>query len=136
MQHAAKFSLPGARIHLSDEQGVQPLRIDAGFWKRITSDPALRAGRMLGVEAVRSDDDVHASTWERHPNGDELLCVVSGRIDVVLEESAGERLIPLEPLTGLIVPQGVWHRLRVKEPAVLIGVTRHADTQHRDVKEP
>jgi len=28
---------------------------------------------------------------------------------------------------------GVWHRLLVKEPAALVGVTRHADTQLRDV---
>jgi len=26
-------------------------------------------------------------------------------------------------------------RMLGKEPAVLVGVTRHADTQHRDVKE-
>ena len=101
----------------------------------MTSERALSAGRLLGVEVVRTDDDVHASKWERHPNGDELLCVVSGQIDVVLQESSGERLISLEPLTGLIVSQGVWHRLVVKEPAVLVGVTRHADTQHRNVEE-
>jgi mannose-6-phosphate isomerase-like protein (cupin superfamily) len=135
MNRGAKFSLPGMRIHLSDAEGAQLLPADSAFWKRVTSDPELSEGRMLGIEAVRTDDDVHASKWERHPNGDELLCVVSGQIDVVLEESSGERLISLGPLNGLIVPQGVWHRLLVREPAVLIGVTRHADTQHRDVKE-
>jgi mannose-6-phosphate isomerase-like protein (cupin superfamily) len=135
MNRGEKFSLSGMRIHLSDGPGVQPLHADKALWQRMTSDRALSAGRMSGVEAVRTNDDVHASKWERHPNGDELLCVVSGRIDVVLEEPSGERVIPLEPLSALIVPQGVWHRLLVKEPAVLVGVTRPADTQLRDVKE-
>jgi mannose-6-phosphate isomerase-like protein (cupin superfamily) len=133
MSREEKFSLSGMRVHLSDGPDVQPLRADAGFWERVTSNRALCAGRMLGVAAVRTNDDVHASKWERHPNGDELLCVVSGQIDVVLEEPSGERIVPLEPLTGFIVPQGVWHRLLVKEPAVLVGVTRHDDTQLRDV---
>src|SRR5689334_5901784 len=133
MNIGATFCLSGTRVHLSDEGAVQPLRVDAEFWRRMTNEPALRAGRLLGVEAVRTDDDVHGSKWERHPHGDELLCVVSGQIDVILEEPSGEQRIPLEPLTGFIVPEGVWHRLLVKEPAVLLGITRHADTEHRDV---
>lgn len=135
MENGAKFSLSGMRIHLSDEQRVRSLRANAALWERLKSDRGLRAGRLLGVHTVRTNDDVHASQWERHPNGDEVLCVVSGRIDVVLQEPSGERLIPLEPQTGFIVPQGVWHRLLVKEPAVLVGVARHEDTQLRDVGE-
>lgn len=134
MNNEAPFSLSSTRVLLSDGPGVEQLRMDAGLWKRLETDPQLRTGRMLGVHGVKTDDDVHASTWERHSKGDELLCLVSGRIDVVLDESSGERVVPLEPLTGLIVPQGVWHRLHVKEPAVLVGVTRHDDTQHREVR--
>ena len=122
MDRGEAFSLPGVRVHLRESQGVGLIPADATFWERMKADGSLRAGRILGVHSVRTDEDVHASKWERHPNGDELVCVVSGRVDVVLDEPSGERRIPLEPFTGTIVPQGVWHRLQVKEPSVLVGV--------------
>jgi hypothetical protein len=43
------------RIHLSDGPGVQSLRADPSFREHVKSDRALRAGRLLGVEAVRTN---------------------------------------------------------------------------------
>jgi len=92
------------------------------------------SNRMLFLQTARSNDDVHAAQWERHPNGDELVCLVSGAIDVVMEEPSGERVVPLEPFRGLVIPHGVWHRLRVRKPAVLLAVTRPERTEHRAVE--
>jgi mannose-6-phosphate isomerase-like protein (cupin superfamily) len=129
------FALAGTRFQLPAGPRVRALRADVEFWSRMRHDRSLRAGRIVGVHAVETNDDVHAAKWERHPRGDELLCLVSGKVDVVLQESSGERRIPLAPQSGLIVPQGTWHRLEVKEPGMIVGVTPHADTQHRDVDD-
>jgi hypothetical protein len=58
MSHAARFSLSGMRIHLSDGPGVESLRADPSFWERVKRDRALCAGRLLGVEAVRTNVSV------------------------------------------------------------------------------
>jgi mannose-6-phosphate isomerase-like protein (cupin superfamily) len=129
------FSLAGTRIQLSDSPRLRPVRADATFWARVQRDKALRAGRLVGVHAFRNDDDVHSSRWERHPKGDELLGLISGRVEVVLQESRGERRIPLEPFDGFIVPQGAWHRLEVKEPGVVVAVTQHTGTELREVDD-
>jgi hypothetical protein len=39
---------------------------------------------LVGIKAVASDADVHGDVWERHPAGDEMLCVLEGRVVVTL----------------------------------------------------
>jgi hypothetical protein len=53
---------------------------------------------------------------EMHPDGDELLYLVEGAIDFVLDEEAGERCLSLQPFQAFVVPCGVWHRVIVKQP--------------------
>ena len=71
---------------------------------------------------------------ERHPDGDELLYLLSGRVDVVLEEPNGERRVELEPGMALIVPKGVWHRVLVRQPIQLLHVTPGPSEEHRPLK--
>ena len=66
---------------------------------------------------------------EMHPDGDELLFLVSGRIDVVLEtggqqDAVGEEQT-LELVAGdaIVVPKGVWHRVLMREPSQLVHIT-------------
>jgi mannose-6-phosphate isomerase-like protein (cupin superfamily) len=65
---------------------------------------------------------------EVHPDGDELLYLVSGEIEVVLddgdEETVGdETTVVLRSGDALVVPRGVWHQIRVVEPAYFVHVT-------------
>jgi mannose-6-phosphate isomerase-like protein (cupin superfamily) len=69
--------------------------------------------------------------WEMHPAGDEIVCLPSGAIDIVLAETAGERVVALEAGQTCIVPQGVWHRAVVREPGDTLHITRGEGTQHR-----
>src|SRR6185295_11820556 len=59
------------------------------------------------------------SPWERHTNGDELLYVVEGEVDV-------EALTDAEPFRGtlragslFLVPKGVWHQLTARPSATI-----------------
>jgi mannose-6-phosphate isomerase-like protein (cupin superfamily) len=65
---------------------------------------------------------------ELHPDGDELLYLVSGAIEVILddgdEETIGtETSIVLRGGDAFIVPRGVWHQINVIEPAYFVHVT-------------
>lgn len=60
---------------------------------------------------------------EMHPDGDELLYLISGQIDVLLEEGDTETIHALQPGQGFIVPKGVWHRVLIKEPSRLVHIT-------------
>jgi mannose-6-phosphate isomerase-like protein (cupin superfamily) len=60
---------------------------------------------------------------EMHPDGDELLYLVEGAMDVVLDEEAGERCLSLQPGQAFVVPCGVWHRVMIREPCRLLYFT-------------
>ena len=55
--------------------------------------------------------------------GDELLFLVSGAVTVTLELPDGDRLVELGGGDALVVPQGVWHKITLREPGRLVHVT-------------
>jgi mannose-6-phosphate isomerase-like protein (cupin superfamily) len=67
-----------------------------------------------------------------HPDGDELLYLVSGAIAVRLELPDGDQTIELGAGDALVVPQGVWHKITLREPGRLIHVTPgpNGDARH------
>jgi mannose-6-phosphate isomerase-like protein (cupin superfamily) len=60
---------------------------------------------------------------EVHPDGHELLYLVSGAITVRLELSDRDRHVDLGAGEALVVPQGIWHRISLREPGILIHIT-------------
>ncbi len=68
---------------------------------------------------------------EMHPDGDELLYLISGRVDVVLEEDAQEHSVELAPGQAIVVPRGVWHRVLLREPSQLLHITPGPGGEHR-----
>jgi mannose-6-phosphate isomerase-like protein (cupin superfamily) len=73
---------------------------------------------------------------ELHPDGDELLYLISGRVDVVLDDGdqktiGAETTTSLEPGDAFIVPKGVWHRVLVIEPSHFVHITPGPGSAHR-----
>lgn len=60
---------------------------------------------------------------EMHPDGDELLYLVEGAVDLVLDTENGDRCVSLQPGEAFVVPRGVWHRVVVKEACCLLYFT-------------
>ena len=69
--------------------------------------------------------------WEMHPDGDEVLTLISGQFDVILDEVGAERTISLTPGMGALVPRGVWHRMIINVPGELLFLTPGDTTEHR-----
>jgi len=68
---------------------------------------------------------------EMHPDGDELLFLVSGRVTVLLEDEDPPRRVALAPGEAVIVPRGVWHRVLLGEPSQLLHITPGPGGAHR-----
>lgn len=81
---------------------------------------------------VTDNDSVHSDVWERHPDGDEVLFLLSGAVAVHLRDLAGgEAATTLPTGTCWVVPAGTWHRLTVEEPGDLLVITPRANTEHQ-----
>jgi mannose-6-phosphate isomerase-like protein (cupin superfamily) len=72
---------------------------------------------------------------ELHPDADELLYLLSGRIRVRLELEGGDREAEVRPGQALAIPRGTWHQIIVDEPGQLVNVTPGPGGQHRPLRE-
>jgi mannose-6-phosphate isomerase-like protein (cupin superfamily) len=98
------------------------------FWRDLVAGAD---DRVVGAVHGREASDFHPDECEMHPHGDELLCLLSGVIDVVLEEPSAERTVALRAGQVFVVPRGVWHRLVLRAPADLLFVTPPTGTELR-----
>jgi len=91
-------------------------------------------GFTVGAPLLTSDPPHRG---EMHPDGDELLYLASGSIDVILEDGGdeqtvgSERVETLHPGEAILVPKGVWHRVHVREPSRLVHITPGPGDGHR-----
>jgi mannose-6-phosphate isomerase-like protein (cupin superfamily) len=73
---------------------------------------------------------------ELHPDGDELLYLVSGTATVVLDDGDADTVgtetrHPFAEGEAFLVPRGTWHRLEFDEPIHLVHVTPGPGDGHR-----
>jgi mannose-6-phosphate isomerase-like protein (cupin superfamily) len=61
--------------------------------------------------------------WERHPDGDELLYILQGELEMTLLRESISEQASLRPGSLFVVPKGVWHRPYAKTDVRLLYVT-------------
>jgi quercetin dioxygenase-like cupin family protein len=83
------------------------------------------------TRARRSHEE---TAWQRPPDGDELLYLISAAVTVSLELPEGDRTVDLGAGDALIVPQGIWHRVTLRESGRLVHVTPGPNGDHRPLK--
>ena len=84
-------------------------------------------GRLVCVVA----QDTTWVDWERHPAGEEVVFLISGRVDVVRDMDGAEDVVELRPGHAMVNPTGVWHTARVHEPGLALFITPGEGTERR-----
>lgn len=70
--------------------------------------------------------------WERHPEGDELVVLLSGQAEFILQTEDGDTSINLcRQGEYVLVPQAIWHRVCTRGRCKLLFITPGAGTEHR-----
>lgn len=78
--------------------------------------------------------DTDWPVWEMHPEGDEVVILLSGKANLYLQTASGEESLALENVGDyIIVPQGVWHTAKTDVKAKMIFITPGEGTQHKPV---
>jgi mannose-6-phosphate isomerase-like protein (cupin superfamily) len=93
--------------------------------------PEARAeGFYVGVADMTRDPPHNG---ERHPDGDELIFILSGRVSVVVDSAPSDAL-ELGPGEACIIPKGEWHRVHLLEPTRLLHITPGPNAEHRPLQ--
>jgi quercetin dioxygenase-like cupin family protein len=112
MSHAIRFELARESVALGRDLTASVIKTSFGPHSAVD-------GFEIGLARL---DKPPPHDGERHPDGDEILYVVAGAVDVLLETDPVQR-VALEAGDGLIVPRGVWHRLEIVAPAKILYAT-------------
>jgi mannose-6-phosphate isomerase-like protein (cupin superfamily) len=76
--------------------------------------------------------DADWPTWERHPAGDELVCLLSGRATMILDRDGTRETVELQHAGEyVLVPKGTWHTARTTVPTTMLFVTPGEGTEMR-----
>ena len=126
----AALSLASSCLRLRPDCSVESIAVDESFWPRLMSGQLGNFHHEYLVSSFSYDQDW--STWEMHPNGDEVVCLLSGAVTLVLEGPEGRRELPLKTSGSYaIVPRGTWHTARVGVPSKMLFITPGEGTQNR-----
>ena len=75
------------------------------------------------------------SCWERHPNGDEIVQIIEGSVELTILDD-GADTVHLSQGMLAVVPSGKWHRLHAVDGVTLLTVTPlPTETSVRDPRE-
>jgi mannose-6-phosphate isomerase-like protein (cupin superfamily) len=124
--------LDGAALHLGLDATATPMpdfswapEALAGYVERFAGDGD--EGRLVVMFHSTESWD----SWERHPAGEEVVILASGRIDLLQEVDGVERRVAMTPGTAVVNPKGVWHTADVHEPGTALFITPGRGTEHR-----
>ncbi|MHB8290236.1 MAG: cupin domain-containing protein [Acidimicrobiales bacterium] len=98
------------------------------FSPRLPGPPPRVDGHLLAVTSLEHSPP---HLGERHPAGDELIYLLSGEVTVVIEAPGGDERHTLRPGDALIVARGLWNRIEVTRPALLVHLTPRPYGEHR-----
>jgi uncharacterized cupin superfamily protein len=124
------FQATDTYLHLGPEGSAVPLEVNASFWDDLVSGAFahLGPGRLLSTYDFSED----WGSWEMHPAGEEVVVLIAGALEFVVETADGERKVALrQPGQFLLVPRGAWHTANVAQHAKVLFVTPGEGTAHR-----
>jgi len=114
-------------VHLGEGPEVQVLPVTEDFWPTIGERVELQRGRLV----TAFDQDRDWTTWEMHPDGDEIVLALRGALALRLEAGAGESRVELDEGRYVVIPKGTWHTADVREPGRILVITWGEGTLNR-----
>jgi mannose-6-phosphate isomerase-like protein (cupin superfamily) len=119
-------------VHLAESGTATQLPGGEAFWSLPQAAMVPYATGWLISEFELASD---WPNWEMHPHADEFVYLLSGAVELHLEEQDGLRRVALNGCGAILVPRGVWHTAKVKAPSRMLHVTRGEGTQLRPAQQ-
>ncbi|HZX81345.1 MAG TPA: cupin domain-containing protein [Lysobacter sp.] len=119
-------------LHVQNGNRLDPISVSETFWSELAEGNHTELDRGQLMSAFTFDEPW--ASWERHPAGEELVMLLSGAAEVVLELPGGENVVALSAVGDyVLVPPNIWHTARTSVPTTMLFLTPGAGTEHRPV---
>ena len=126
-----KHDLASTFVVLQPNQRVTLIDNSPGVFEELDRRFGGFKGHVL-VSSFAFDSDW--PSWERHPAGDELVCLLSGEVELVLELEDRHEVARLKAAGEFVlVPRNTWHTARTSVPTKMLFVTPGEGTENKPV---
>ena len=121
------MNLQSTFVVLQPDRSAVPVAVTPTIWQELDRRFEDFKGRLL-VSCFSFEHDWE--TWERHPAGDEVVCLLSGRASLEFE---GRGVVAELSVPGsfVVVPRGTWHTAHTDVPTQMLFVTPGEGTQNK-----
>jgi mannose-6-phosphate isomerase-like protein (cupin superfamily) len=131
MSSTAPFDLESTFVVIGPQHAAVPVAVTPTLFEELDQQHEQFKGRLLVSSFAFAAD---WTTWEMHPAGDEIVCLLSGRATLVLDRGGRDEIVALaHPGAFAIVPKGTWHTARTGVPTRMLFVTPGEGTQNRPI---
>ena len=120
-------------LRLRPDSSIEELPVDATFWPRLIAGELGNFHHEYLVTSYTFSSDW--PSWEIHPNGDEIVLLISGQATMVLETTEGPhtQVELTAPGNFAFVPRGTWHTAKIHAESVMLFITAGEGTSNRPV---
>jgi len=113
------FDLASRYVKLDADDRGREVEVDPQFWPQIDHRPEYSHGRLVMVFEFEKD----WPTWEIHPAGEELVCVLEGEMRLILRRPEGDVATEVRAGDTLLVPKATWHTAKLAGRCKALFVT-------------
>ena len=123
------FNISSTYVVLGEGGDAIPIAVGDRFFEDLERKFGEFKGKRL-ISHFSFDQDW--DNWEIHPAGEEFVCLLSGQVDLVLEQAEGEKTVQLSQSGSyVLVPRNTWHTAKVYAPSSMLFITPGEGTQNR-----
>lgn len=126
------YNIANTYARLKPDSSAVAMPVSESFWQDLS------AGKFGSFEneflVTTQSFSQNWPVWEMHPNGEEVIILLTGNVDMILEKKSGNKIVRLQQQGDwLMVPKGQWHTARVSAPSTVLFITAGEGTLHRQV---
>ena len=126
------LDLASTFVVMGPDHSATPVAVTPAIFEELDRRFDRFQGHLL-VSSFAFDKDW--STWEMHPAGDEIVCLIAGEATLVFDRDGAEEVVHLSrPGSFAIVPKGTWHTARTSVPTQMLFVTPGQGTDNRPIE--
>jgi mannose-6-phosphate isomerase-like protein (cupin superfamily) len=129
MSHSGPYQGTTTYVLLGPDGTALPLPVTPTFWQDLDTEARLQGeGRLVSSYHFPSSWE----SWEKHPAGEELVILLSGAMELILE-TGDQETRPMLAMPGefVIVPRNTWHTADVPDSATALFITAGEGTENR-----
>ncbi|MBE9182103.1 cupin domain-containing protein [Oculatella sp. LEGE 06141] len=133
-RNVTPLNINSTYVVLENDGDATPIPVSDRFFEDLEHQFGdFKGKRLVSYFTFEQDWD----TWEMHPTGEEFVCLLSGQVELILEQGGVEHTVQLStPGCYVLVPRGTWHTARVQIPSSMLFITPGEGTQNRPLSQP